>query len=258
MENLRVAIIQEDLVWENPSVNQKKFAEYFSCLQDVDLVVVPEMFTTGFTMQPQNVAQSMSGATVQWIKEESLKNNFSLIGSIVAKQGENYFNRLVMSFPCSEVKWYDKRHLFRMGGEHEVYTQGDIKNTVFQFFGWRIRPLICYDLRFPVYSRNRDNYDLLIYVANWPASRNDVWQTLLKARAIENQCYVIGVNRVGTDAFGVSHKGNSLIFGPKGEVLAQLNDQPGVTVASLSLPELLKFREKFPVHLDADSFVLTP
>lgn len=256
MENLKVAVIQEDLVWESPIENQRKFSKLFSELSEVDLVVVPEMFTTGFTMQPQNVAQSMSGATVQWIKDQSQKNNFSLIGSIVVKHDNQFYNRLIMSFPCTDVKWYDKRHLFRMGGEHEVYTPGSIKNTIFQYFGWRIRPLICYDLRFPVYSRNRNDYDLLIYVANWPDSRNDVWQTLLKARAIENQCYVIGVNRVGTDSYGVAHKGNSLVFNSKGEVLAQMNDQPGATIVSLSLPELLKFREKFPVHLDADRFEL--
>lgn len=255
MDKLRVAIIQENLVWEDSSVNLRLFENYFEQIENADLVVLPEMFNSGFTMEPEKVAQPINGAAVQWIKEQSLKHNFSIIGSLVIAENSNYFNRMIMSFPCSDVRWYDKKHLFRMGGEHEKYEAGK-RSVVFKYFGWRIRPLICYDLRFPVWSRNRNDYDVLVYVANWPAPRNDAWETLLKARAIENQCYVIAVNRVGADGNNVNYVGNSMIISPKGEVVVQMDNKPGMQLATLSFSDLQVFRQKFPVHLDADNFEL--
>lgn len=253
MNNLNVALIQEDLVWEDSYENLRLFEKYLPELDKADLIILPEMFNTGFSMNPEKIAQGKRGVAVSWLKEKSIEQNCAMIGSIATEDNGKFYNRLCMSYPCTSVKTYDKRHLFRMGGEHEVYTAGT-DNPVWPYFGWKIKGLICYDLRFPVWSRNTENYDLLIYVANWPAPRNEVWETLLKARAIENQCYVIGVNRVGEDGRGISYKGNSMVINARGEVMEQLDDNPGFISCSLSMSDLKVFREKFPVHMDADKF----
>ncbi|HAM99112.1 MAG TPA: amidohydrolase [Marinilabiliales bacterium] len=254
MENLKVAFIQTDLAWENPSANIKTSDRWVDQVGTADVIVLPEMFNTGFTMNVASMAQSNSGQTIQWMKNKSLENNTSIMGSLIVRDEEKYYNRFVMAYPCADIRWYDKRHLFRMGGEHENFSAGN-HQRVFKYFGWRIKPLICYDLRFPVWSRNRNNYDLLIYVANWPAPRREVWKTLLKARAIENQCYVIGVNRVGTDGMGITYAGDSMIIDFKGQVISELPEgEQGIGTATLSMSELRIFREKFPVHLDADDF----
>lgn len=253
MNKLKIAIIQEDLKWEDSSANLKMFGEYADQLDGIDLLVLPEMFNTGFSMNPEKVAQSNNGAAIKWMKDLAIENNFAVMASLAVADKENYYNRFVMAYPCTSIKWYDKRHLFRMGGEHELYTPGS-DSVVFNYFGWRIKPQICYDLRFPVWSRNKDDYDMLVYVANWPAARANVWETLLKARAIENQCYVIGVNRIGTDGRGIDYKGDSMVINPKGEIVERLNNENGLIETSVELSELKIFREQFPVGLDADNF----
>jgi predicted amidohydrolase len=256
MNDLRVAYIQTALAWEDSEANLKMFDGYLDKITDTDLVVFPEMFNTGFSMNVEKLAQSVNGKVVSWMKSKALENNFAIAGSIMAKDHGRYVNRFIMAYPCGDAVWYDKRHLFRMGEEDKVFSPGK-SIEVFNFYGWKVRPLICYDLRFPVWSRNRNDYDLLIYVANWPAPRRHVWETLLKARAIENQCYVIGVNRIGTDGMGLSYSGNSVVIDPKGFVISALNEgETGIGNAVLNLDELNQFREKFPVHLDADEFTI--
>jgi len=256
MENLNIALLQPDLAWENTSANLTKLEAMFKQVGPVDLVFLPEMFNTGFSMNVKDLAQSMNGKVVNWMKEQALENNFGMVGSTIIENNQQVFNRLIMAYPCASVKYYDKRHLFRMGEEDKQFSKGT-KSKVFNYYGWRIKTLICYDLRFPVWSRNRNDYDLLVYVANWPGSRNEVWKTLLKARAIENQCYVVGVNRVGTDGTGITYSGNSMVIDPKGTIISSLEpNEEGICKATLSLPDLQIFREKFPVHLDADEFEL--
>lgn len=253
MNKLKIALIQEDLAWEDSSANLRLFKKHIDQFENIDLIVLPEMFNTGFSMNPEQVAQSNDGAAIKWMKNLALEHNTSLMGSVAVKEKDKFYNRFVMSYPCSDVKWYDKRHLFRMGGEHDVYSQG-ANSVIFKYFGWRIRPLVCYDLRFPVWSRNRNDYDMLVYVANWPAARAEVWETLLKARAIENQCYVIGVNRVGEDGRGIKYNGGTMVIDSKGRIMEKLDDKPGIITATLDLSELKVFREQFPVGLDADEF----
>jgi len=254
MDNLTIAYIQSDLVWEDSLANLNKFENYFKQIEQADLVILPEMFNTGFTMNVKQFAQPKNGHVTQWLKSQALQNNFAIMGSTIISNEANYFNRLLMIYPCTELKWYDKRHLFRMGNEHQTFTAGE-RIRVFPYIGWRIRPLICYDLRFPVWSRNLNNYDLLVYVANWPAPRREVWKTLLKARAIENQCYVVGVNRIGKDGMNIEYAGDSMVINPKGEIISEVPEHTeGIGIATISLPELNSFRKKFPVHLDSDNF----
>ncbi|MBU8891763.1 MAG: amidohydrolase [Bacteroidales bacterium] len=254
-DNLKISCIQTDLVWENIDKNLKQFSEKLNQLpKDSELVVLPEMFTTGFSMNSLELAETMDGKSYHWMKEQSKKIGKILVGSIIIKENNNYYNRCITMFPSGEFHSYDKGHLFRMEKEHEDFTKGESK-TIFKHNGWRICTLICYDLRFPVWSRNKDDYDLLIYIASWPESRKEVWNTLLKARAIENQSYVIGVNRIGSDGEGISYSGDTVIINAKGQILAKANDYTDEIInAELSLNELNKFREKFPVFLDADNF----
>lgn len=255
---LKIAAIQADLVWEAPEKNRDYFEEQFQGLasQEADLVVLPEMFTTGFSMQTEKLAEPNNGITVKWMQANAKKYNFLLTGSLIIRENSNYYNRQIFAFPDGSLRHYDKRHLFRMGGEHKHYTSGK-ERVVINYKGWRIFPQICYDLRFPIWSRNRNDYDLLIYVANFPAPRRKVWQTLLAARAIENQCYVVGCNRIGTDDEGLHYTGDSQVISHKGEVIATAPENtPYVLIITLSLEELQYFREKFPVHLDADSFTI--
>src|SRR6056297_1364249 len=226
MSNLHLTLVQEDLIWEEPDKNLQLFTKKLKELHaKTDLVVLPEMFTTGFSMSPEKCAEEWPGKTLNWMKEESAKGNFALCGSIMAKADAGYYNRFVWVDPDGNVEYYDKRHLFQMGGEHEIYQAGKDLLTI-NYKGWRIAPFICYDLRFPVWSRNRNNYDLAIYVANWPAVRHQVWEKLLLARAIENQCYVAGVNRVGTDGRELKYSGNSYMINPRGEIA--LDFIPGI------------------------------
>ena len=253
--NLNVSCIQTELVWENIDQNLKHFSKKIDQVSiDTELIILPEMFTTGFTMNTVEMAESMDGKSFQWMKKQSNKSNKIIIGSIIIKEDKKYYNRCITMFPSGEYYTYDKGHLFRMEKENKDFTKGDSK-TVFEYNGWRICTLICYDLRFPVWSRNQDDYDLLIYIASWPESRREVWNTLLKARAIENQSYVIGVNRIGNDGEGITYSGDTVIINPKGQIISKANDYKDEIInAELSLDELKQFREKFPVILDADDF----
>jgi predicted amidohydrolase len=253
--NLNISCIQTDLAWENIDQNLNDFSEKLNQIsQNTEIVVLPEMFTTGFTMNAVKMAEPMDGKSFHWMKEQAEKHNKILIGSIIIKEDKKYYNRCVTMFPNGKYFTYDKGHLFRMGKENEDFTKGESK-TIFKHNDWRVCTLICYDLRFPVWSRNQDDYDLLIYIASWPESRREVWNTLLKARAIENQSYVIGVNRIGSDGEGITYSGDTVVINAKGEIIAKANDYKDEIInAELSLNELNQFREKFQVFLDADDF----
>ncbi len=257
MNDLRVALIQTDILWENAEGNLKKFSDLISSItQPVDLIVLPEMFTTGFSMHSQKMAESMNGKSVNWMKQISENNNACVTGSIIIKENSKYYNRLLWVTPKGEVSYYDKRHLFRMSNEQDHFSPGNQK-VIIELNGWKICPLICYDLRYPVWARNKENYDILLYVANWPKPRKKVWKILLKARALENMSYVIGVNRIGTDGNGYEFSGNSYAIDPKGEIITALPDnKEGIAIFNLSYENLHKFRQSFPAHLDADYFTI--
>ncbi len=255
--NLDIALVQTDLYWESPTANLAMLEEKIAAItQSIDLIVLPEMFTTGFTMNPEQWAEPMNFTTFKWLKLMAAQTGAVVTGSYAVKENGQHFNRLVWMQPNGEFDCYDKRHLFRMGGEDKVYTAGSHK-IIKTIKNWKICPLICYDLRFPVWSRNVDlEYDLLINVANWPAVRSQTWDVLLQARAIENQCYVVGVNRTGHDGNGLAHNGNSAVIDFKGEVLFKENDTQLVHCQSLDKDSLDLFRQNFPAYLDADSFVI--
>jgi len=256
-EILNIAVFQFNLVWENPVANRVKIDEWLQkANKNIDVVFLPEMFTTGFSMNVSELAEPMEGETVLWMKKCSSEHQFALCGSLIIKENDQYFNRLLFVEPSGEVHFYNKRHLFTMGKE-ENYFQKGTQRLIVNYKGWRICPLICYDLRFPVWSRNLNEYDILVYSANWPQARTEVWNTLLKARAIENQCYVVGANRVGVDENTISYSGNSQLIDPKGHILAEIGDHhKGIVSAGFSYTELVKFRAAFPVLNDADQFSL--
>lgn len=256
MENLNVAIIQANLVWHNAEANRNNFSEKIKLLSnEVDLIVLPEMFTTGFTMQPNKVAETMQGETLAWMKKLALEKNTAITGSVVIEENNNYYNRLLFVFPSGEVTYYNKKHLFSYAGEDEIYSAGNDK-VIITYKNWKICPLICYDLRFPVWSRNVENYDLLIYVANWPKIRVSAWNTLLKARAIENMSYVIGVNRVGKDANDIDYNGYSTVINCLGENSKILEEKEYVEIFTLDKNHLIKSRKKFNFLADKDNFKL--
>ncbi len=257
-ETLNVAVFQFDQVWEDTGAN---LAIVDHLLQEIgentDVVFLPEMFTTGFSMNVADLAQPMNGRTIRWMKDRAAKHQLALCGSLIIRENDECFNRLVFVEPSGILYFYNKRHLFSMGFEDSSFRKGT-ERLIVDYKGWRICPLICYDLRFPVWARNRNEYDLLVYSANWPQSRDEVWNTLLKARAIENQCYVVGANRNGTDGNTISYSGNSQVIGPKGTVLSSVDGpKSGIIVAALSYSELLGFRASFPVLNDADDFYIT-
>ncbi|PKV66927.1 amidohydrolase [Pontibacter ramchanderi] len=255
--DLRITIIQTALHWQDATANRQMFSEKLAAVAPAtDLIVLPEMFTTGFSMDATSLAEEAEGPTLQWMKEEAARYSAVLTGSVIVKAGENYYNRLYWVRPDGTYEHYDKRHLFRMAKEHHTYTSGKEKLLV-DLKGWSICPLICYDLRFPVWSRNTGSqYDLLLYVANWPKPRANAWSALLQARAIENLSYVVGVNRVGTDGNGHPYSGDSAIIHPKGYKLLGTTEAEGIHTIALSKQELTDFREAFPAHLDADDFTL--
>ena len=254
---LKIAIIQTDIIWEDCRANLKKFQKLLTGMTlHPDLIVFPEMFTTGFSLNPERNAQEMSGESILWMTKTAGELNSSLAGSLIIKENNDYFNRFIFVTPDSNIQHYDKRHLFRMGNEESSYQTGD-ERKIFISGNWRICPQICYDLRFPVWSRNRNDYDLLLYVANWPEPRRDVWKILLKARAIENLSYCIGVNRIGTDGQGISYAGESMAVDGKGRILNDLKvDSEDIIYTEISLSDLRKLRDDFPAHKDADNFEL--
>ena len=257
--SLRVSLVQADLDWQDPVSNRARFDARLGAMApgSADLVVLPEMFTTGFSMDSAALAEPAGGATAQWLQSWSRRLGAAVTGSVMTRDGDRFVNRLWFATPEGELHRYDKRHLFRMAGEHEHFAAGG-ESLVVPFRGWRIAPLVCYDLRFPVWSRRRAgfDYDLLVYVANWPARRAYAWRQLLIARAIENQCYVVGVNRVGSDGNGIAHDGDSAAHDFLGMPVATLGGAPAATMATLDLAALREFRERFPAHLDADRFSL--
>ncbi|MFY9241583.1 MAG: amidohydrolase [Polaribacter sp.] len=254
---LHIVGIQADLVWENPKENLSFFEEKIYTLpKETDLVVLPEMFTTGFTMKPENVSETMDGNAVSWMKKMAIENQFAITGSLVIKDNQKYYNRLIFVHPSGKIETYDKRHSFTLAGEHKVYTSGS-KKLIVDYKGWEICPLICYDLRFPVWARNAENYDLLIYMANWPVTRIKAWDTLLKARAIENMSYTIGVNRTGKDANDYEYSGNSLIADYLGTEISTLNtNEVGIISAKIIKENQLNTREKLGFLNDKDSFTI--
>ncbi|MDR2358753.1 MAG: amidohydrolase [Prevotellaceae bacterium] len=254
---MKIALLQTDIVWEDRHANLQYCTDRINALpDDVQLAALPEMFSTGFSMQPGKLAETEEGDALGWLRETAIRKAIAIAGSIIAEEGGKYFNRLFFVFPDGSYKKYDKRHLFSMSEEPQRYTAG-VQRLVVEYEGWRICPLICYDLRFPVWSRNYgDVYDLLLYVANWPAARINAWDALLPARAIENHCYVAGVNRCGKDGAGIAHNGHSQVIDCKGTVIAAAGNDGDTLIATLSLEKLNTFRAKFPAGKDADAFIL--
>lgn len=255
--NLNVTLVQPDLIWENTEKNLSRLEDMILRSNvSTDLILLPELFSTGFSMHASSLAEDMDGQTTRWLKHMASTLSCCVTGSIIIKERGKFFNRLVFMYPSGEFDVYDKRHLFRMGKEHEYYNPGT-KKLIVEYKDWKIRPLICYDLRFPVWSRNCMDYDILIYLASWPEARKNVWEALLKARAIENLCYVIGVSRIGKDGNRINHTGDSMVFDYKGNSILRLPENTE-TVGSVVLnkEKLTDFRSSFPVHMDADKFKL--
>lgn len=255
MQDLKVALIQADLVWENPEQNRHQFTEKLNALSEqIDLIVLPEMFTTGFTMNPYDVAETMTGETIAWLRKHAKEKNSAITGSLIIKEDQQYYNRLVFVYPSGEIKTYDKRHTFTLAGEHKVYTAG-VEKLVVSYKGWKICPLICYDLRFPVWARNIENYDVLMYVANWPKPRIAAWDVLLKARAIENMSYCVGVNRVGLDVNKYEYVGHSAAYDSLGNELTNIEPSKEQTaIVTLSAEHLKRTRIKLGFLDDRDKF----
>jgi len=248
--------VQSDLQWQDATANRAILAELLAAsVKETDLILLPEMFTSAFTMGSGAITESWPGETVDWMLGVAAHYDAAVCGSIAVTENDQRYNRLVFVTPEGNVVYYDKRHLFRMLGEHKRYSAGNDR-TVISWKGWRIFPLVCYDLRFPVWSRNTTDldYDLLLYVANWPAPRNSHWQTLLQARAIENLAYVAGVNRIGTDGNNIDYVGHSMITNAAGSVLLDAGEEAGCYTVTIDKAELDKYREKFPAFMDADEF----
>ncbi|MDO9137452.1 MAG: amidohydrolase [Lutibacter sp.] len=255
MQNLKIAMLQADLVWQNAEQNRKNFSEKINQIKEqVDLIILPEMFTTGFSMQPQNIADTMHGETIAWMRKIAAEKNAAVAGSVIIFANSKFYNRFLFIHPSGEINFYDKRHLFTLAGEDKVYKSGKGKLIV-NYKGWKICPLICYDLRFPVWARNVEDYDLLIYVANWPKIRISAWDTLLKARAIENMCYTIGVNRVGVDANNYEYSGHSAVLDSLGAQVAETKENTEETVLfTLDKNHISEIRNKLGFLNDRDSF----
>ena len=265
MPTLTITTIQSNLIWEEKSANLRLLEQKIAGIEEkTEIVVLPEMFNTGFSMRPEALAETMEGETVEWMKRVSRENGIVLTGSLMIEEAGKYYNRLVWMLPNGQYGHYDKRHLFAFGEEDKHYSPGN-KRLIASVKGWKINLQVCYDLRFPVWARQAPlssrrgdgggvEYDVLIYVANWPERRSHAWKTLLCARAIENQCYVVGVNRVGSDGKNVNHSGNSLVIDPLGQVLYHMADEEDVNTITLQKEMLEDVRSKFPFWKDADDF----
>lgn len=261
-ENITVTLIQTNIFWERASDNLEMYSDMLDTISGkTDLIILPEMFTTGFSMNAMKLAEKSGGTTMQWMKKWSGKMECIVTGSIIISDQDKFYNRLVWMRPDGSFSFYDKRHLFRMGDEHLYYNPGRSR-LITEVKGWKIRPLICYDLRFPVWSKNRYfnsqwDYDILIYVANWPAARSNIWSTLLSARAIENQAFVAGVNRVGDDGNNISYSGNSLVVDLTGNILLSC-DHGKTECKSIMLyrENLIENRDKLGAGRDWDQFII--
>lgn len=253
---MKTALLQSSLVWENSKANMDYFIQKINSIKEaVDLIVLPEMFASGFTMQPLRTATTMDGEIITSIQSLAKSKKVAITGSLVIEENGNFYNRLIFVFPSGEIKTYDKRHLFSLAGEEKTYTQGN-KRLIVEYKGWKICPLICYDLRFPVFSRNNADYDLLIYVANWPKARINAWDILLKARAVENMSYVIGVNRVGTDGNGHEYNGHSQTVDFLGDYTLRPQEDEGVFIVELDKNQMLETRKKLAFLNDQDTFTV--
>lgn len=261
MEDLRITWVQADLAWEDTVTNLRMFRKLLAGVMETDLILLPEMFNTGFSINPACCAEPPGGHSSQFLKELAVENQCAVAGSLITEENGQYFNRLHFYFPDGTLETYDKRHLFRLSEEYRIFAGGSRKKII-RYKGWRILPLVCYDLRFPVWSKNtymngEYGYDLLCYLSNWPDSRSYVWRSLLVARAIENQCYVAGVNRVGNDGYGTWHSGGSLVADAKGRILSEAGDgMISVQTVTLSATDLKLFRESFTVGMDWDEFTI--
>jgi omega-amidase len=265
--DIHISAVQTSLHWEDKTANLQHFDQLLKGLEKrTDLIVLPEMFSTGFSMSPAKLAEKTDGPTLNWMREQATKYDAVITGSMIAEENGNYYNRLLWVRPDGSYEQYSKRHLFRMAGEHNLYAAGD-KKLIVDLHGWKICPMVCYDLRFPVWSRNRwtqqgnemiADYDVLIYVANWPERRSHPWKTLLLARAMENNAYVVGVNRIGNDALMNLHSGDSAIVDFKGEIMKSgIIATEGIISDILSYQQLTEFRKAFPAGMDADDFKLS-
>lgn len=256
MSTLTVSLIQADLAWHDASRNRDMFAGLIESVPDgTDLIVLPEMFSTGFSMDAPALAEETNGETVIWMDTLAARRNTNICGSLIISENGRFYNRFICTNGKGDRTVYDKRHLFRLADEQNHYAPGTGK-TVFEIKGFRICPMICYDLRFPVWSRNTGDYDMLIFVANWPSRRHNAWQTLVRARAIENLSFVAGVNRVGVDGNDIPYAGGSAVIDYLGRDMVDLGDQPGVATVALDLAALREFRQRFAFHEDADRFSL--
>lgn len=254
MPNLKITLVQTPLYWEDIRKNIEMFSRKLDAFgKETDLLVLPEMFTTGFSKNAEGLAETMKGEAVNFLENYSGKLNAVICGSVIIRAGGKYFNRLIVSLPDGKVRYYDKRHLFRMAKEHRVYSGGE-RHLIVRIKNWRVAFFICYDLRFPVWCRNRSNYDAAVFVANWPSERNYYWKSLLVARAIENQSYIIGVNRTGSDRNGFRYTGDSAVINPMGKYILNAKNKSGMYTGELNMDILRKFREKFPAYKDADRF----
>lgn len=263
--NLSITLVQCSLSWENAAANRASIESLLSNHhKDSDIIVVPEMFTTGFSMNANELAEEMHGESHMWLKNLAKRHDSTIIGSLIIQESGNYYNRLLVVSPSGDTEHYDKRHLFSFAGEDKHFTSGQ-NRLIIDCHGWRICPLICYDLRFPIWSRNAsldgqsaiNEYDILIYIANWPNVRNKPWKNLLEARAHENQSFVVGVNRIGKDGNNIDYSGDSAVYSPKGEKITVIApNEISVQTVQLRRDELQSFREKFPVGKDKDQFIL--
>ncbi len=255
MEDLKITIIQPNIIWENPQANLYKYSKLIESVELTDVIVLPEMFTTGFSMNPEKLKEPANDSiAVSWMKKTAEEKNAAVVGSLIIADENKIVNRAFWALPNGKTEQYDKHHLYTMGQEHLHYSPGNNKLIV-EYKGWRFCPLICYDLRFPVWSRNTENYDVLIYMANWPSPRHHVWKNLLISRAIENQSYCLGVNRTGTDGTGLKYLGGSAMVSPKG-FAEFLGEKELVKTFEISYSELHNFRKNFPLLNDRDEFTL--
>ena len=258
--SLRITGIQTILHWEDKRANLEMFGKkIMSITSPTEVVVLPEMFSTGFSMKPELLAETMEGETLEWMKGIAMRKKIILTGSAIIKEDGHYFNRLIWMLPNGQSGHYDKHHLFAYGDEDQHYSAGH-KRLIASVNGWKLNLFVCYDLRFPVWARQQNSfeYDVLIYVANWPERRIEAWKTLLRARAIENQCYVVGVNRVGDDGSHIHYSGGSMVIGPSGEILYLKNEEEDIFTVVLDKSQLDTVREKFPFWKDADRFKIIP